>query len=71
MTTGGPRGPNDTPRQRKGIFYIEEVEEVPDSLAQPTSGPPPTRIYYRVIARGEGGTDDATVVLHSTYVRRY
>jgi type IV pilus assembly protein PilX len=56
---------------RDPLFYIEEVEEVPDSLAQPTSGPPPTRIYYRVIARGEGGTDDATVVLHSTYVRRY
>ena len=26
---------------------------------------------YRVVARGKGGTDNANVVLHSTYVRRF
>jgi type IV pilus assembly protein PilX len=52
-------------------YYIEEVEEVPDSLSIPPTGPPPTRIYYRVVARGKGGSDDAQAVLHSTYVRRF
>jgi type IV pilus assembly protein PilX len=53
------------------VFYVEEVEEVPDALSQPPTGPAPSRIFYRVVSRGTGGTDDAAVVLHSTYVRRY
>lgn len=52
-------------------YYIEEVEEVPDSLSIPPTGPPPSRIYYRVIARGAGGGGNAQIVLHSTYVRRF
>ncbi|MBL8269237.1 PilX N-terminal domain-containing pilus assembly protein [Steroidobacter sp.] len=52
-------------------FYIEEVEEVPDSLSIPPTGPPPSRVYYRIVARGKGGTDNSQVVLHSTYVRRF
>lgn len=52
-------------------FYIEELEEVPDSLSIPPTGPPPSRVFYRIIARGEGGTEDSQVVLHSTYVRRF
>src|SRR5262249_27858086 len=28
-------------------FVIEEVEEVPDSLTVPPTGPPPSRMYYR------------------------
>jgi type IV pilus assembly protein PilX len=53
------------------VFYIEEVEEVPDVLTQGQTTERPTRIYYRIVARGTGGTDDAAVVLHSTFVRRY
>ena len=56
---------------RDPMFYIEFVEEVPDVLTTQTASPPPARLYYRVVARGEGGTDDATVVLHSMFVRRY
>lgn len=52
-------------------YYIEEIEEVPDALSIPPTGPPPSRVYYRIIARGEGGTTNAAVVLHSTFVRRF
>lgn len=52
-------------------FYLEEIEEVPDALSIPPTGPPPSRVYYRIVARGEGGTTNAAVVLHSTYVRRF
>jgi type IV pilus assembly protein PilX len=52
-------------------YYIEEVEEVPDSLSIPPTGPPPSRIYYRIVARGKGGSQNAQAVLHSTYVRRF
>jgi type IV pilus assembly protein PilX len=56
---------------RDPMFYIEFVEEVPDSLAVPLAGPPAARLYYRIVSRGLGGTADAIVVLHSTFVRRY
>lgn len=52
-------------------FYIEQVEEVPDALSKPLGGVQPGRIFYRVVARGKGGTQNANVVLHSTYVRRF
>jgi type IV pilus assembly protein PilX len=52
-------------------FYIEELQEVPDALSIPPTGPPPSRVYYRIIARGEGGTANSNVVIHSTYVRRF
>lgn len=52
-------------------YYVEELEEVPDALSIPPTGPPPSRIYYRIVARGEGGTVNASAVLHSTYARRF
>lgn len=62
-------------------FYIEEVEEVPDTLTVPPTGPPPSRMFYRITAVGEGGavtvdgdgnnTGVAQVVLQSTYARRF
>jgi len=52
-------------------FYIEELEEVPDALSIPPTGPPPSRVYYRIVSRGEGGTASAQAVLHSTYARRF
>jgi type IV pilus assembly protein PilX len=52
-------------------FYIEELEDVPDSLSTPPTGPPPSRVYYRIVSRGKGGSDNAQVVLHSTYARRF
>lgn len=52
-------------------YYVEEIEEVPDALSIPPNGPPPSRVYYRVVARGEGGTANMSAVLHSTYARRF
>jgi type IV pilus assembly protein PilX len=52
-------------------YYIEELEEVTDSLTIPPTGPPPSRMYYRITARAQGGTDTAQVVLQSTFARRF
>jgi type IV pilus assembly protein PilX len=52
-------------------FYVEELEEVPDSLTIPPTGPPPSRMYYRITSRAEGGTSSAQVVLQSTFARRF
>jgi type IV pilus assembly protein PilX len=52
-------------------FFVEEMEEVTDALTIPPSGPPPSRIYYRITSSGRGGTDTAQVVLQSTFARRF
>ena len=52
-------------------FVVEELEEVPDALSVPPTGPPPSRIYYRVTAAAQGGTQQAQVVLQSTFARRF
>jgi type IV pilus assembly protein PilX len=52
-------------------FVVEELEEVPDALGVPTSGPPPSRIYYRITSAAQGGTQQAQVVLQSTFARRF
>lgn len=52
-------------------YYLEELEEVTDSLTIPPTGPPPSRVFYRVTARGTGGTEAARAVLQSTYARRF
>lgn len=52
-------------------YVIEEVEEVPDSLTIPPTGPPASRIYYRIVSAAEGGTNRAVVVLQSTFSRRF
>lgn len=52
-------------------YVIEEIEEVPDALSIPPTGPPASRIYYRVTSAAEGGTNRAVVVLESTFARRF
>lgn len=52
-------------------FTVEELEEVPDALGVPPTGPPPSRIYYRITAAAQGGTQQAQVVLQSTFARRF
>jgi len=52
-------------------FLIEEFEEVPDALSVPPSGPPPSKIYYRITSRGVGGTAQSAVVIQSTWARRF
>lgn len=52
-------------------YYIEEIEEVQDTLSITPTGPPPSRIYYRITSRAEGGSNAALVVLQSTFARRF
>jgi len=52
-------------------FVVEEIEEVADALGVPTSGPPPSRIYYRITSAAQGGSTQAQVVLQSTFARRF
>ena len=56
---------------RDSQYVIEEVEEVPDALSIPPTGPPSSRIYYRITSAAEGGTDRAVIVLQSTFARRF
>jgi type IV pilus assembly protein PilX len=52
-------------------FLVEEIEDVPDALSVPPTGPPPSRIYYRITSAAQGGTQQAQVVLQSTFARRF
>lgn len=72
-TTQGHSISEPTPgmARRDPQFFIEELEEVPDSLTIPPTGPPPSRIYYRITAAGQGGTETAQVVVQSTFSRRF
>jgi len=49
---------------------IEEKSFVADSLEM-GQGLPSGRDYYRVTARGSGGSDLSRVLLQSTYVTRF
>ena len=57
--------------RREPNFFIEEVEDVPDYLSKSTSGPTPSRTFYRITSRGVGGTETTQVVTQSTYARRF
>jgi type IV pilus assembly protein PilX len=51
-------------------YVIEAQQYVRDNLD--TGQTPPTgRNFYRVTARGTGGTDNAQTILQSTYVKRF
>lgn len=52
-------------------FFIEELEDVPDTLTIPPTGPPPSRMYYRITSSAQGGSNTAQVVLQSTFARRF
>ena len=51
-------------------YLIEEQAFSPDSLTVGI-GVPPGRWFYRVTSRGTGGTDDAEVLLQTSYARRF
>lgn len=56
---------NEDPR-----FVLEEGMFVPDDLTV-GGGPPTGRQFYRTFARGEGGTQNAVVVIQTTFTRRF
>lgn len=51
-------------------YIVEAQADIPDALdvGQET---PTGRTFYRITARGTGATDDAQVILQSTYVKRF
>ena len=51
-------------------FVVEAQAYVRDNLDS-GQNPPTGRTFYRVTARGTGGSDDAQVVLQSTFVKRF
>ena len=51
-------------------YLIQELEFKPDSFVR-GSGLPQGRHYYRVTARGKGGTDTSVAIVESTYTRRF
>jgi type IV pilus assembly protein PilX len=51
-------------------YVIEEQAFVRDNL-DAGQNPPTGKSFYRVTAHGTGGTDEAQVVLQSTYVKRF
>lgn len=52
-------------------YVVEEQAFVPDSLDAPQEANKPGVNYYRITARGTGATDDAQVVLQSTFTMRF
>ena len=51
-------------------FVIEAQSYVRDNLDS-GQNPPTGRPFYRVTAKGTGGTDDAKAILQSTFVKRF
>ena len=56
---------------REPMYFIEEIEEVTDTLTIQPTGPSPSRVFYRVTSNGAGGTENAQVVLQTTFARRF
>jgi type IV pilus assembly protein PilX len=53
-------------------YIIEYQQFVTDDLVVGTGGGPSTgRVYYRITARGTGGSDQSRVLLQSTMAKRY
>ncbi len=50
-------------------YIIEELPPVPEAGASLEAGVPSEANYYRVTARGVGGTENAVVMVQSTYKR--
>ncbi len=55
----------------KPRYVIEDYEHVQDSLVIGQQKDDLGREFYRVTARGVGGTDTARVVLQTTFTKRY
>ena len=52
-------------------YVIETLEHVQDSLVIGQQRDELGRSFYRITARGRGGTSDAKVILQTTYTKRY
>ena len=52
-------------------YYVVEAQAYVRDNLDSGQNPPTGRNFYRVTARGTGGSDDAQAVLQSTYVKRF
>lgn len=67
----GAAGSKDIGDVNTDPHYILEVQSfVPDSLDM-GQNPPTGKSIYRVTAHGTGGSDDAQVILQTTFVKRF
>lgn len=64
--TGSETMPAEDPK-----FVIEQLEEIADSLAASSSGPPPARLFYRVTSESFGASSTAQAVLQTTYAKAF
>ena len=67
----GTSGSKDISDVTTDPYYVIEAQAVVRDNLDSGQNPPTGRNFYRVTARGTGGTDDAQVVLQSTYVKRF
>ena len=65
----GTRGSNEISDVNKDPFYV--IEKQAEEWDSPEIGTHSSRIFYRVTARGTGGTDDAQAVLQTTVALRF
>jgi type IV pilus assembly protein PilX len=64
--------PGAQPLASNPRYLVEKQAFVPDSLTLGNVGGVTTgSVYYRITARGEGGTNTAVSVLQSNFTRRY
>jgi type IV pilus assembly protein PilX len=67
----GTAGSKDLSEVTTDPYYVIEAQAVVRDNLDSGQNPPTGRNFYRVTARGTGGTDDAQVVLQSTFVKRF
>lgn len=67
----GTAGSKDVNDVNTDPYYVIEAQAYVRDNLDSGQNPPTGRSFYRVTARGTGGTDDAQAVLQSTFVKRF
>jgi type IV pilus assembly protein PilX len=67
----GTAGTKDISDVNTDPYYVVEAQAYVRDNLDTGMDPPTGRNFYRVTARGTGGSDDAKVVLQSTFVKRF
>ncbi len=67
----GSSGTNDIGDVATDPRYIVEAQSYVRDNLDSGQNPPTGRSFYRVTARGTGGSDDAQVILQTTFVKRF
>ena len=67
----GASGSKDISDVNTDPYYVVEAQQYVRDNLDAGQNPPTGRNFYRVTARGTGGTDDAQTILQSTFVKRF